>query len=400
MRAFVDVCLAVEFAHSRGIIHRDLKPANIMLGDFGEVYVLDWGIARAVTEVDDSGATPRPSLRDLKLDTGDTAAGTVMGTPAYAAPEQLVGERAGPAADIYALGCLLYEIVAGELLHKRRDLASVAIAVDARPSSQRTDAPPELDAVCTTATAIEPGQRHATARALGDAVQAFLDGDRDVAVRKELAVGHVHEARAALARGNSEADRRAAMREAGRALALDPTAADAADLVTHLMLLPPSTAPVEVEAAIDAHDIGTARSQGRLAALSMFGYLALRAAVRVDRRARLARRDRDARVRGRELAAAARAGPRRAHPPARHLRERVHQRARARDGHADRGAVPVRAVARDRDVDRLRLASAVRPDHVRRGDHLCAGIADRRGRARSSRACCRRPTRSSTERSC
>ena len=274
LRAFVDVCLAVEFAHSRGVIHRDLKPANVMLGDFGEVYVLDWGIARTVTEADDSGATPRPSLSDLKLDTGDTAAGTIMGTPAYAAPEQLVGERAGPAADIYALGCMLYELVAGEALHRARDLGSIAIAVDARPSARRTDAPPELDAVCVKATALDIPARHTTARALGDAVQAYLDGDRDVAVRKELARAHVDAARAALARGNSEADRRTAMREAGRALALDPTATDAAELVTHLMLSPPASAPVEVERAIEAHDIGTARSQGRLAALAMFGYLA------------------------------------------------------------------------------------------------------------------------------
>ena len=274
LRAFVDVCLAVEFAHSRGVIHRDLKPANIMLGDFGEVYVLDWGIARTVTEADDSGATPRPSNSDLKLDTGDTVAGTVMGTPAYAAPEQLVGERAGPAADLYALGCILFEIVAGESLHRTRELASVAIAADARPSERRADAPPELDAVCVTATALEPGARQSSARALGDAVQRYLDGDRDVAVRKELAVGHVREARAALARGNHETDRREAMREAGRALALDPTATDAAELVTHLMLSPPASAPVEVEAAIEAHDVHTARAQGRLAALSLIGYFA------------------------------------------------------------------------------------------------------------------------------
>jgi serine/threonine-protein kinase len=275
MRAFVDVCLAVEFAHSRGIIHRDLKPANVMLGDFGEVYVLDWGIARAVHEADESGATPRPSLIDIKLDTGDTAAGTVMGTPGYAAPEQLVGDKAGPAADIYALGCMLFEIVAGEPMHKKsRDVGNLGVGAEPRPSKRRSDAPPELDAVCVAATVLEPHKRYASARALGDAVQAFLDGDRDVAVRKELAVAHLREARAALARGTSEADRRAAMREAGRALALDPTATDAAELVTHLMLTPPDAAPAEVEAAIAVHDVATARAQGKLAARSLYAYLA------------------------------------------------------------------------------------------------------------------------------
>ena len=119
LHAFADVCLAVEFAHSRGIIHRDLKPANIMLGDFGEVYVLDWGVARALTEADPDGppSASRPFAADLTLETGDTLIGTVLGTPAYMAPEQLAGDRAGPAADIYALGCILYEITAGVALH-------------------------------------------------------------------------------------------------------------------------------------------------------------------------------------------------------------------------------------------------------------------------------------------
>src|SRR5678815_2301398 len=82
LRAFADVCLALEFTHSNGIIHRDLKPANIVLGDFGEVYVLDWGVARAVTEAADAGGpVSAPLAADLKLDTGDTLVGTVLGTP-------------------------------------------------------------------------------------------------------------------------------------------------------------------------------------------------------------------------------------------------------------------------------------------------------------------------------
>ena len=273
LRAFVDVCLAVEFAHSRGIIHRDLKPANIMLGDFGEVYVLDWGVARAVTD-EDSGVTPSVEP-DLRLDTGDTREGTVLGTPAYMAPEQLVGERAGPGADIYALGCILFEIASGELLHSRtRSLGQAFEIVDGKPSTRRADSPPELDAICERAIRIDPGSRFTTARALGDAVQAYLDGDRDVAVRRELARHHVDEARAAIARGHGEADRRVAMRAAGRALAFDPTATEAADLVTHLMLLPPTEVPAEVEHGLAAHDLETGRTQGRLAALAVLGYLA------------------------------------------------------------------------------------------------------------------------------
>ncbi len=271
LRAFADLCLAIEFAHKKGIIHRDLKPANIMLGDFGEVYILDWGIARA-SGTDDQG-TPRPSQADLRLDTGDTRAGTILGTPAYMAPEQLVGELATPAADIYALGCILYEIAAGAQLHRAgRSLA--ATAIDARPSQLRPESPPELDLICVRATATDPAARFPSARALGNAVQAFLDGDRDVAVRKELAASQLEQARNALSRGGDESDRREAMRAAGRALALDPTAVAAAELVTQLMLEPPPVVPPEVEQQLAAIDTETGKAQGKLGALSMLGYLA------------------------------------------------------------------------------------------------------------------------------
>ena len=275
LRAFADVCLAIEFAHSRGIVHRDLKPANIMLGDFGEVYVLDWGVARALVEDPDGPpSVPRPFAADLKLDTGDTLVGTVLGTPAYMAPEQLAGDRAGPAADLYALGCILYEITAGIALHAHgRNVGEALTRPVARPSQHRPDAPPELDAICERATRIEPAARFASARALGDAVQAYLDGDRDVAARVAQARVHLGEARAALAAGEGEAHRRAAMRAAGRALALDPTATEAADLVTHLMLKPPAQVPDEVEREITRIDIATAQHQGRLATFSMLGYL-------------------------------------------------------------------------------------------------------------------------------
>jgi hypothetical protein len=269
LRAFAEVCLAIEFAHAKGIVHRDLKPANIMLGDFGEVYVLDWGIARMI--IDDAEVV-RPSQRGLELTTGETSAGTVLGTPAYMAPEQLVGEAVGPAADIYALGCILFEIVAGVPLHRtRRTHASITEPLDARPSQVRETAP-ELDALCEHATATDLTKRIGSARALGDAVQAYLDGDRDLAVRRELAARHIEEAHRALAT-DDEASRRAAMRAAGRALALDPTAPEAAALVTQLMLRPPKEAPAEVEDTVAKQDTEMARIQGRLSAISMLGYL-------------------------------------------------------------------------------------------------------------------------------
>jgi serine/threonine-protein kinase len=283
LRAFADVCLALEFAHSRGVVHRDLKPANVMLGDFGEVYVLDWGVARAARADDPTahragagagaGAAAAPAASDGRAASGETHVGTVLGTPAYMAPEQLAGERVGPAADIYALGCILYEIAAGEPLHQApRSVADALRAVVARPSAVRPDCPPELDAICARATAADPAARHGSARELGAAVQAYLDGDRDVAARIALARVHVAEARTAFDRGG-EADRRDAMRAAGRALALDPTAADAAALVTRLMLEPPAATPREVDDRLEAIDIETGRTQGRLGAIAMTGYL-------------------------------------------------------------------------------------------------------------------------------
>src|SRR5262249_42688753 len=110
LRAFVDVCLAIDFAHARKVVHRELKPANIMLGDAGEVCVLDWGVARVLTAADDAGS----SLTDVDTLEGQTQAGVMLGTPGYMSPEQVRGESVGIASDVYALGCILFEILAGE----------------------------------------------------------------------------------------------------------------------------------------------------------------------------------------------------------------------------------------------------------------------------------------------
>jgi len=269
LRAFAEVCLAVEFAHFRGIVHRDLKPANIMLGNFGEVFVIDWGVAKVMGEADDEFADVGSS------DSGEhvTAVGTAVGTPGYMAPEQVRGVHdIDGRVDVYALGCILFEILAGQPLHPpgRAGLENALRGVDGRPSIRAPgrDIPPELDAVCAAALESDRDRRIATPRELGDRVQRYLDGDRDLALRRDLARERLERATAAF---HQTSDRVIAIREAGRALALDPTLTGAAELVTRLMLEPPDTNPPEVEAAIDADSRQTARASARF---GMWAYLA------------------------------------------------------------------------------------------------------------------------------
>ncbi|MEO8706903.1 MAG: serine/threonine-protein kinase [Kofleriaceae bacterium] len=276
LRAFAEVCLAVEFAHVRGVVHRDLKPDNIMLGDFGEVYVLDWGVAKIAGEHDDD-------FSDVDSSGGSgehaTVAGTTIGTPGYMAPEQVRGADIDGRTDVYTLGCLLYEILAGEALHPRgyEGLQSALLRNDNRPSERAPDRgiPPELDALCAQATTPDREVRVQTARELGDRVQRFLDGDRDVAMRRSLAREHLETARAefeasfAAELDASQDHRSAAMREAAAALALDPAHPAAAELVARLMLEPPKTTPAEVQSAITADDIGRARVNAQAGLLAV-----------------------------------------------------------------------------------------------------------------------------------
>jgi serine/threonine-protein kinase len=271
LRAFSDVCLAVAFAHSRGVIHRDLKPTNIMLGDFGEVYVIDWGVAKLAGESERT----QPGESD-ELATGD---GIAIGTAGYMSPEQVtdsanVDER----ADIYALGCVLFEILARAPLHPkgRGGMLSAAAGVDVRALLRAADTavPPELEDACARAVTLHAADRMRDARELSDIVLKFLDGDRDLARRRELASEHLARARAAYERRDDGESRRTAIREAGRALGLDPTLAGAAELVGRLMLEPPREMPREVEEELRADAVETDRRQARISIWISAGYLA------------------------------------------------------------------------------------------------------------------------------
>jgi serine/threonine-protein kinase len=260
VRAFVDVCLAIELAHTRQIVHRDLKPANIMLGDYGEVYVLDWGIARLLGDADD-----RSNADMMATPEGLTQAGTLLGTPGYMAPETQRGEAIGPPADVYALGSILFEILTGTSLHPR-GMAAIASTIanpTVAPSSRAPDRAisPELDAACVAALASDPAARP-TARALGERIQHYLDGDRDLERRHELAADFLAQANAA----TGHADR---MRLAGRALALDPESQEAALLVTRMMLEPPDEISPELERRIAARDVAYEQRAARTAGVAI-----------------------------------------------------------------------------------------------------------------------------------
>lgn len=266
LRAFADVCLAIEFAHSRGIVHRDLKPSNVMLGDFGDVYVLDWGLARVVGEA--VAEVQHDDIDSLEIKEPD-----LLGTPGYMSPEQLQkAAEAGRPADIYALGAMLFEVLAGEPLHPRGPTAlqsTVSGHVVTSPAKRRPDrtVPPELDAIVGVMVAMDPSARP-TARKVAERVEAYLDGDRDIARRRTMAVDLVWNARAALDEGHSAE----AMSASGRALALDPESAEAAELVSRVVLTPPFEPPPELRAALDEHEHGAVRRHARGA---IFAYLAL-----------------------------------------------------------------------------------------------------------------------------
>ncbi len=186
LRVLLTVSEIVAFAHSRGVIHRDLKPANVMIGSFGEVYLMDWGLAKILATLKMSEvAEPVETLRSAATDDGvQTRAGAVVGTPAYMSPEQATGGEVGPASDVYSIGAMLYELMAGhppygdpDTTRSADEYLSSLLTGPPRPIRDRARrSPAELISICERAMAREPSARYAEAARLTDDLRAFLDG--------------------------------------------------------------------------------------------------------------------------------------------------------------------------------------------------------------------------------
>jgi serine/threonine protein kinase/phage FluMu protein Com len=223
LNIMISICNALAYAHSRQVIHRDLKPANIMVGDFGEVYVMDWGLAKVVGKEEIAPAAPSTQIKS-KRGRGDTMpgnepdsksqdkvttrgrgagdltqAGSIMGTPTYMPPEQAQGnlEDVDERSDIYSLGAILYEMMTvtppvgrgGDTVAILMRVVEGKIDPPVERAPERARAgwvPPELAAIALKALARKPKQRYQTVEKLKRDIELFLEG-RSVSAKQDTA---------------------------------------------------------------------------------------------------------------------------------------------------------------------------------------------------------------------
>jgi WD40 repeat protein/serine/threonine protein kinase len=194
------VCEALAYAHSKRVVHRDIKPANVMVGRFGETYVMDWGLAKVMGTEEEPAPSSAPddgSLDEVVTDRAElerhtpesplmTVDGTVVGTPAYMSPEQAEGrlDDVGPQSDVYAVGALLYHLMSGRMPYvepgERGRPRSVLEAVRKGPPQAldaiAADVPPELVAISERAMARKPGDRYQDMLEMAEELRAYLEG--------------------------------------------------------------------------------------------------------------------------------------------------------------------------------------------------------------------------------
>lgn len=178
---FIDVCEAMEYAHSRGILHRDLKPGNIMLGKYGETLVVDWGLAKSVGRGERASETGEPTLHPSSGDSVDpTIMGKAIGTPAYMSPEQAAGRlnELGPASDVYSLGATLYSLLTGQPPFSGSEKGEILQRVEQGdfppPRELKPKVPAGLQAICLKAMAMKTTDRYPSPKMLADDIEHWL----------------------------------------------------------------------------------------------------------------------------------------------------------------------------------------------------------------------------------
>ncbi len=189
LEAFVSICNVIAYAHSKGVLHRDIKPDNVMLGPYGEVVVLDWGLAKVI------GQAEQPGDKMVQVSSGSVAAtrdGAVVGTPSYLSPEGAGGrlEEIDQSSDVYLLGGTLYAILTSRPPRQWSSSQElIDLALHGRPTRPRRlepRIPRALEAICMKSIAFQKQERYATPTALAEDVQRFLAGGSTLAYPEPL----------------------------------------------------------------------------------------------------------------------------------------------------------------------------------------------------------------------
>jgi serine/threonine protein kinase len=187
LQRFIAVCKTLAYAHSKGVLHRDLKPDNVMVGDYGETLVVDWGLAKLLGRRGGEGVATEPTSQEhtpshdpATLSSHHTREGAVLGTPCYMAPEQARGDLAAlcPASDTYALGAILYALLTGKTPYPGSAfdaLGMVRLGIPPRPPSLLNPRVPKpLEAICLKAMAPQIENRYANAQELAAEIERYL----------------------------------------------------------------------------------------------------------------------------------------------------------------------------------------------------------------------------------